>query len=378
VAVPALDDLRAQWLVAQPFACLDELQPRPTNRPYFWEATFRPVDGYDKVRAFYGCGDWHSAVNATWTLASVLKRKPDISVNRLIREKLADHLGKSNLDGEVAYFKDAGAFERPYGYVWLLTLGAELQTWNDQQAAQWATNVAPLSKNLSEQLVAYLKDLDRPVRTGGQTNTALVLSLALDASDTLNDFALRGSVVEYATKWYAKDIDCALDAEVTTGDLVTPCLSEAALMSRVLDRATFTMWLDHFLPAVTSAKFTQLLSASMTPPGRQGGGGANRGGAPPAGGAPAAAAGDAAPGRGRGAGQGSGRATPIALALTRAEAFTRLARALPETDDRVRAYLALAAVHADAGIRALIDPAAIEAPWLGGYALRVLTPAQAK
>jgi hypothetical protein len=51
---------------------------------------------------------------------------------------------------------------------------------------------------------------------------------------------------------------------------------------------------------------------------------------------------------------------------------------LPETDDRVRAYLALAAVHADAGIRALIDPAAIEAPWLGGYALRVLTPAQAK
>jgi hypothetical protein len=66
------------------------------------------------------------------------------------------------------------------------------------------------------------------------------------------------------------------------------------------------------------------------------------------------------------------------LALTRAEAFTRLARALPETDDRVRAYLALAAVHADAGIRALIDPAAIEAPWLGGYALRVLTPAQAK
>ncbi len=378
VVAPALDDPRAQWLVAQPFACLDELQPRPTNRPYFWDATFRPVDGYDKVRAFYGCGDWHSAVNATWTLASVLKRKPEISVNRLIREKLADHLGKSNLDGEVAYFKDAGAFERPYGYVWLLTLGAELQTWNDQQAAQWATNVAPLSKYLSEQLVAYLKDLDRPVRTGGQTNTALVLSLALDASDTLNDFALRGSVVESATKWYAKDIDCALDAEVTAGDLVTPCLSEAALMSRVLDRATFATWLDHFLPAVTSAKFTPLLSASMTPPGRQGGGGANRGATPAAGGAPAAAPGDATPGRGRGAGQGSGRATPIALALTRAEAFTRLASALPETDERVRAYRAFAAVHADAGIRALIDPAVIEAPWLGGYALRVLAPAQTR
>jgi hypothetical protein len=379
VSAPTLDDPRAQWLVAQPFACLDELQPRPTNRPYFWDATFRPVDGYDKVRAFYGCGDWHSAVNATWTIATVLKRMPDISVSRLIREKLADHLGKSNLDGEVAYFKDAGAFERPYGYVWLLTLGAELQTWNDQQAAQWAANVAPLSKYLSEQLVAYLKDLDRPVRTGGQTNTALVLSLAFDASETLNDFALRGNVIEYATKWYAKDTDaCPLDAEVAPGDLVNPCLSEAALMSRVLDRATFATWLTHFLYSPTSPKFMPLLSVSMTPPGRQGGGGANRGAAPPAAGAPAGAAGEAQAGRGRGTGQGSGRATPITLALTRAEAFNRLASALPETDERVRVYRSLAALNADAGIRALIDPATIEAPWLGGYALRVLAPAQTR
>ena len=92
------------------------------------------------MRAFYGCGDWHSAVNATWTLTVVLKRMPEISVGRLIREKLTDHLGKTNLDGEVAFFKDAGTFERPYGYAWLLTLGAELQTWDDTQAAQWAAS----------------------------------------------------------------------------------------------------------------------------------------------------------------------------------------------------------------------------------------------
>jgi len=41
-------------------------------------------------------------------------------------------------------------------------------------------------------------------------------------------------------------------------------------------------------------------------------------------------------------------------------------------------FRALAALHADAGIRALIDPATIEAPWLGGYALRVLAPPQTK
>ena len=110
VAAPVLDEPRAEWLVTVPLACLDELQPRPATRPYFWEATFHPVDGYDKIRAFYGCNDWHSAVNATWTLAVVLKRLPDLPVGRLIREKLADHLGKTNLDGELAFFKEAGAF----------------------------------------------------------------------------------------------------------------------------------------------------------------------------------------------------------------------------------------------------------------------------
>lgn len=361
---PGLDEPRAQWLVAQPFACLDELQPRPGNRPYFWEATFRPVDNYDKVRAFYGCGDWHSAVNATWTLAVVLKRMPEISVSRLIREKLADHLGKANLDGEVAFFKDAGTFERPYGYAWLLTLGAELQTWDDTQAAQWAASVAPLSKYFSEQTIAYLKDLDRPVRTGGQTNTALVLTLAFDASETLHDYALRAAIIDYAKKAYAKDVDCATESEPAAGDLVSPCLSEAALMSRVVDRETFVPWLDKFLVAPNSPKFRPLLTASTAPTGRQGGGGAGAN-APPGAGI------DAAGGRGRGGAAGA-RAMPIGLALSRAEAFARLASALPDSDPRVPVFRRAAAMHADAGVKALTDPAAAEAPWLGAFALRAM------
>jgi len=360
---PAFDEPRAQWLVAQPFACLDELQPRPGNRPYFWEATFRPVDNYDKVRAFYGCGDWHSAVNATWTLAVVLKRLPEISVSRLIREKLTDHLGKTNLEGEVAFFKDAGTFERPYGYAWLLTLGAELQTWDDTQAAQWAANVAPLSKYFSEQTIAYLKDLDGPVRTGGQTNTAFVLTLAFDASETLHDYALRAAIIDYAKKSYAKDVDCATESEPAAGDLVSPCLSEAALMSRIVDRATFVLWLDKFLPAPNSPKFRPLLTVATAPVGRAGGGGA--------GGAGAGGAGADAGGRGRG-GVGGGRAMPIGLAFSRAEALTRLGSALPESDPRVPAFRRAAAIHADAGVKALTDPAAADAPWVGAFALRAM------
>jgi hypothetical protein len=233
-----------------------------------------------------------------------------------------------------------------------------------------------------------LKDLDRPVRSGGQTNTAFVLTLALDASETLHDYALRGAILDYAKKAYAKDVDCATDAEPAAGDLVSPCLSEADLMSRVLERAAFVPWLDRFLPAPNAPKFRSLLTVSTAPPGRPGSAGANRGAAPaatpapapaptpaaratPAGGAGAGAAADAAPGRGRG-GPGGSRANPIGLMLTRAESFDRLAASLPAADARAMVFRRAAALHADAGVKALIDPAAVDAPWLGAFALRAM------
>ena len=38
--------------------------------------------------AFYGCTDWHSAVNSTWAMVKVLKDFPDAPLGGLIREKL--------------------------------------------------------------------------------------------------------------------------------------------------------------------------------------------------------------------------------------------------------------------------------------------------
>ena len=66
------------------------------------------VDGHAKTRAFYGCNDWSTAVNATWTMVTLLRRYPDLAVSGLVREKLTDHLGRSNLEGELAYFTTVG------------------------------------------------------------------------------------------------------------------------------------------------------------------------------------------------------------------------------------------------------------------------------
>jgi len=79
---------------------------------YLWQSAgpTRLMAGYDRQRSFYGCYDWHSAVNSTWTLVTVLKKYPNIPIAQLIREKLNDHLGKRNLAGELAFFEGSKSF----------------------------------------------------------------------------------------------------------------------------------------------------------------------------------------------------------------------------------------------------------------------------
>ena len=121
----------ALMLTAMPLACLDRPQVRPAARGYVWEATYRPVDNFEKTRAFYGCYDWHSSVNSTWALVRALKMFPQLATAPLIRQKLNRHLATSNITGEVWFFKDSGQFEVPYGLSWTLKLQGELLSWDD-------------------------------------------------------------------------------------------------------------------------------------------------------------------------------------------------------------------------------------------------------
>jgi len=408
--VPALNADAALLYSAVPLGCLDELQARPTGRTYFWEATYKTVDNYDKTRAFYGCGDWHTAVGATYTLVRLLKQYPQLPVDGLVREKLNDHLGRQNFEGELAYFKDAGQFERPYGYAWLLKLNAELGTWKDPDAARWVDNVAPLAKYFADSLVAYLIDLDRANKTATQANTAFALNLLLDYVDITHDTAIQRSAEATARRFFVTDKDCATETEAATAELISPCLSEAAAMARVLDQKAYVPWLDAFLPPAFSTKFRPLTTVSFDTPaggGRRGGGRGQRGGAaqadapPVAQGPPppqttgtgaggergrgdqpqtiegqqaASAAGAGGPGGGRGGPPANPRATMIGLAWTRADAFSRIASALPADDKRAPVFRRLAEIHAAKAAQGMTDPVALDAAWLGTYAVAYLAP----
>src|SRR5438552_2584695 len=149
------DRATALQLSAMPLSCMDHPQPRPNAPPYLWDATYTPVPDHETTRAFYGCYDWHSAVNSAWTLVRILKAFPDLSTATAIRQKLNEHLGATNIAGDLEFMRGAGTFELPYGYAWLLRLQNELRSLCDSDAVRWAANIQPLATYMSERLAAY-------------------------------------------------------------------------------------------------------------------------------------------------------------------------------------------------------------------------------
>ncbi len=488
VAPPSLDERRALWLGALPLACLDRLQSRPGGRGagragvtadtsaargatadsaigtgrggarggvaslagaagpiaaganngagYFWVPTYSLVRDHDRLRAFWGCNDWHSAVASTWATVRLLETYPNDALHELAREKLNAHLGKANLEGEFSFFKataaainpipsanQTGLFERPYGFAWLLELQSALRAWPDSQAKRWAANVAPLAKWMGDSLAAYVGALVEPVRAGTQNNTAQSMVLALDYADAASEPRLRASLSATARKLFLSDTACATQSErvlsvaggrggrggaggarggrgagrganpadsaaaastpndltpVSGGrggaaalgvgaggpEILSPCLTEAALMSTVLAPGAYLVWLDRFLPPMQSGRFAPLTEpiAIPTPPpvvpiv-------AGRGAAPDTSAAALAAAASAAA-----TALATERARLAGLSFARAQAMERIAQALPSTDPRVVAWHRLSAIQADRGFELMRDDSA-GLYWLPAQAL---------
>ena len=253
-----LDRGTALQLSTMPLSCLDHPQPQPYAVPYLWEPSFTPVAGYDTTRAFYGCYDWHSAVNSTWTLIRILKTYPDLPSAPAIRQKLNAHLGRSNIAGDLEFMRNAGMFELPYGYAWLLRLQFELRSWRgDSDAVRWAANVQPLATYMAKRMTTYLEELREPVRTGVHPNTAMAMDNALAYARAF-DPALESAIRESAKRLFSRDVRCNTAAEPGPSDFASPCLMEAAIMGQLMPREEFLHWLDAFLPPLYSTEFHPL------------------------------------------------------------------------------------------------------------------------
>ncbi|MFK7923314.1 MAG: DUF2891 domain-containing protein [Bacteroidia bacterium] len=202
--------------------------------------------------AFYGCFDWHSSVHGHWMLVRLLKRFPDMPEAQQIRQKLAANLTADNITAEVAYLHQPNrkSFERTYGWVWLLKLADELQSWDDEQGQIWSTNLIPLADEIVTRYLDFLPRLNYPVRSGEHPNTAFGLTFTYDYALNTNNIALTQLIESTALRFYANDKNCPLDYEPGGSDFLSPCLEEADLMWRILPQEDYVAWLGEFLPGI--------------------------------------------------------------------------------------------------------------------------------
>lgn len=215
--------------------------------------------------AFYGCFDWHSSVHGHWMLVRLLKAFPSLPEAKEIRTALQENLSASNLQGEVAYLKQASrqSFERTYGWAWLLKLAEELHGWNDVDGKQWAANLKPLAEAFAAKYISFLPKQTYPIRTGVHPNTAFGLAFALDYAKTVGDQKLESLIVERSKTYYGNDANYPAEWEPGGEDFFSPSLMEADLMRRVLKPAPFQAWFARFLPNLAKGEPKALLTPAV-------------------------------------------------------------------------------------------------------------------
>jgi hypothetical protein len=266
VRAPDYNETERLALAANPLGCEEHPHspgPNGVAKPsqYLWQREGKPEIGpeYDRHHAFYGCLDWHSAVNSTWMMISLIKSDPTIAVAPAIHNEIEYHIQKSNIDGELDYFthlEGIGAdFEKPYGYAWLLKLYGALKTWDDPEGKRASAVLEPMATWFAKAFTDYLNSLNYPIRVGLHPNTALDMGFVLDYVTDTHDKAMEDTIRKNAIRLFENDKHCPTSMEPVFGDFASPCLAEAALMGRVLSPDQYAKWLTDFLPPLYSDEF---------------------------------------------------------------------------------------------------------------------------
>jgi len=212
--------------------------------------------------AFFGCYDWHSSVHGHWMLVRLLKIFPDFPEAAEIRRALNENLTAGNIETEVKYFHQPGrkAFERTYGWAWLLKLVEELAGWQDEDGRRWWANLQPLAEEIVKQYLDFLPKQTYPIRRGVHPNTAFGIAFALDYARQAGKPELEKLLIERSLTYFGRDAGCPAGWEPDGEDFFSPCLMEAELMRRVLSPAEFPEWFHRFMPGLAEREPASLLN----------------------------------------------------------------------------------------------------------------------
>ncbi len=336
-ASDTLDVVTAARFAALALACVQKEYPNKISHILNSAADIRPP--HELTPTFYGCYDWHSSVHGHWMLVRLLRTYPTASFAKAAWAALQANVTPAHIAGEVAYINATGreTFERPYGFAWLLQLGAELRETPTRDAATLSAALGPLEAAVISRLKSWLPKLAYPIREGEHAQTAFAFGLILDYART-RDPALAQMVIAKVREFHLHDKDCPIAYEPSGQDFVSPCIAEADLVRRVLPPKEFATWLTAFLPRIPTTNSAAWLPIGVVT--------------------------DKTDGK---------LAHLDGLNLSRAWMLEGIASGLPANDARRRALLAAARVHAASGLAAVTGAHYEGGHWLGSFATYLTT-----
>lgn len=197
---------------------------------------------------FFGSFDWHSCVHGWWQLMRLARLFPELAPEILAKAQRTFTAEK--VAGEMAFLKANPGFERPYGWGWFLALHDELS----QRYEPWNATLEPMAALFSQRFRDYLPRLIYPVRAGTHANTAFALVLAYQWAQK-HDLELASVISDWTTDRFRDDV-AVTHQEPSGEDFLSPTLTEALLMARILPSQEFQTWFTHFMPELPSNLLT--------------------------------------------------------------------------------------------------------------------------
>ncbi len=292
----------------------------------------------DRNPAFFGSLDWHSCVEMHWLLVRLLRIAPQDTPADEIRALLHSQFAAGKLAAEADFVSGtSGRGERPYGWAWALALVHELTELGDADATQWLTAMAPLEAAITTEFLNWLPKATYPVRYGVHANSAFAFSLLLPYAQRRSR-ELADAVTAKAMGWFRQDTDWPARFEPSGHDFLSPALTEAELMARLLPAETFAAWLTEFLPGVEDHEPATLFTPATVS--------------------------DASEGQ---------IAHLHGLNASRAWCWRRLAESLPAGDARISSAVQAAATHLAAALPHVAGSDYMVEHWLAAYAVLAMS-----
>lgn len=189
--------------------------------------------------AFRGCIDWHSSVHGVWALTAYRGLSGETRYDSIIHA----HLTVEALARELRDLRARPEFEMPYGRAWFLRLAIDYErVFQDRR-------LSGLAREAAQSLVAYYTRIHPdPLSTAYDSASWALINLH-DYGLAMGDPDIVSFVEGKVRSRFLGNDPCPMQTvEIETREFMAVCTNWAWLVSKILPREAFRVWLARFLP----------------------------------------------------------------------------------------------------------------------------------